>query len=87
MRIWNYELRITDVQTIEVPAGTKALSVAGQDGTLCLWATVPEPISSVHARIRVVIIGTGNPAPSNPGRFIGTAVIGFFVWHVFVEEP
>lgn len=83
-RIWKYELQITDLQPVEIPEGAELLSVANQNGRLCLWAMVDgdRPLETRH----IEIIGTGNPVPTDMGvdrRFIGTAVINPSVWHVF----
>lgn len=84
MKIYEYPLDITDLQVVQMPAGAKILSVASQNGTLCLWAMVVP-----HARLtdrRIEIIGTGYPIPEGTGiyrNFIGTVPIIPFVWHVF----
>jgi hypothetical protein len=83
-RIWKYTLAITDTQDIEMPSGARILSVANQNGELCLWALVPTANATKTRCIE--IIGTGNPISPNheaSRRFIGTAVINPFVWHVF----
>ena len=83
MVIWKFKLEITDVQVVRMPAGAKILSVANQDGNLCLWAMVHTESPNVDRKIE--ILGTGNPIPlyRAPRTFIGTAIIGRFVWHVF----
>ena len=82
--IWKYTLEITDTQTIEMPDGASILSVANQDGNLCLWAKV---IPSRRRTPRTIeIIGTGHAIEEShtiARRFIGSAVISPFVWHVF----
>ena len=99
MVIWKFELRITEVQEVLMPAGAELLSVADQHGNLCLWAMV-DP--SEHHQPRVIeIVGTGNPMQSRTDvelnssntvtesgarierKFIGTVVMNPFVWHVF----
>ena len=83
-RIWKYELQVTDMQPVEMPKGAELLSVANQNGTLCLWAKVDADKERETRHIE--IIGTGNPIPQDMGvdrRFIGTAVVNPFVWHVF----
>ena len=60
------------------------MSVANQDGTLCLWAMVDK--NSPKTDIEIEIIGTGNPILFSGDfrrAFIGTVIIGDFVWHVF----
>jgi hypothetical protein len=79
--IWKYELEITGEQDIEMPAGATILSVAGQNGKLCLWAYV-FPDNPLERR-RVEVHGTGNPMKPRDRKFIGTVLLGAFVWHVF----
>jgi|694.fasta_scaffold105227_8 hypothetical protein len=83
-RIWKYPLAITDIQAIDIPVGSRLLSVGNQNGTLCLWAIVPTQNAKEDRCIE--IIGTGNPVPEAIGltrRFIGTVIMNPFVWHVF----
>lgn len=84
MRIWKYELQIEDIQEVAMPQFAELLSVANQQGQLCLWAMVD---ASRSMAIRCIeIIGTGNPVAVDMGlerKFIGTAIVGHFVWHVF----
>lgn len=83
-RIWKFELQITDMQTKKMPVGAKILSVANQNGSLCLWAMCD---TKKPGEDRVIeIIGTGNPVHMDMGverTFIGTVVMNPFVWHVF----
>lgn len=84
MVIWKYVLEITDRQTLVMPAGAELLSVANQNGRLCLWALADPSKEKVPRCIEIV--GTGNPIPTNPEeirKFVGTVIIGPFVWHVF----
>lgn len=84
-KIWKYPLAITDVQRLSMPERAEILSVADQDGTLCLWAMVDT--HALREEVRTIeIIGTGNPISTPTGYarlFIGTAVMRPFVWHVF----
>jgi hypothetical protein len=84
MIVWKYVLKITDRQVLVMPDGAEILSVASQHGNLCLWAIVDEYKDKKERYIEIV--GTGNPLRVNPGfdrKFIGTAVVDPFVWHVF----
>lgn len=84
MVIWKFELLITDMQEVAMPVGAELLSVANQNGNLCLWAMVNP--SKVNQHRYIEIIGTGNPVYVDMGidrKFIGTVVINQFVWHVF----
>ena len=82
-KIFKYELKITDQQTIQMPLGATILSADQQAGGLYLWAEV-DPTNPPSDRT-FQIIGTGNPIPNvaTCRRFIDTVVIGAFVWHVF----
>lgn len=84
-KIWKYPLALTDVQLIPMPEKAEILSVADQDGTLCLWVMVDT--HALQEEVRAIeIIGTGNPIATPIGYarlFIGTAVMRPFVWHVF----
>ena len=84
MRIWKFPLNIQDVQSVSMPSGAAILSVANQNGTLCLWALV-DSRNGVSLRT-IEVIGTGHHIRSSEPyerKFIGTAVINPFVWHVF----
>jgi hypothetical protein len=86
--IWKFELRITDEQTVEMPALATLLSVAVQGNSLCLWALVNPDLPKCDYTF--AIYGTGHPVPggaANPGLFIGTALMPLLAWHVFLLEP
>ena len=85
--IWKYELKIVDKQVVDMPDSAGILSVAEQHGKLCMWAAVD---SSAPKRERVLYVaGTGGPLPGGMGAddatvlYVGTALIGSLVWHVF----
>ena len=82
MVIWKYQLQLRDRQKVSMPVASTLLSVANQRGTLCLWAMV-DPTNTNTVERDIEIIGTGNPIPDGRRSFIGTAVIGPFVWHAF----
>lgn len=86
--IYKYPLELVDYQTVEMPVGSKILSVADQGGVLCLWAHVTA--SNPSAKRMFEIAGTGKPFPPNDGAvrvFLGTVVMNPFVWHVFEKLP
>ena len=80
--IWKFPLALVDAYPVDMPRGARILSVADQNGTLCLWAEV-DPEAPCETR-RIRIVGSGHPVPQEPKlQFIGTAVQGPFVWHVY----
>ena len=84
MTIYKYALSIYDVQSVFMPKGAEILSVANQNGALCLWAIV-RPNEPMEER-DIELFGTGQEMPvgiSVERKFIGTVAIDPFVWHVF----
>jgi hypothetical protein len=82
-RIWKYILRLTDKQTLVVPANAEPLSAQVQDGEICVWVLVDldMPLNDVE----FYIYGTGNQLPEFIGNYISTCQLDGFVWHVFVN--
>lgn len=79
--IWKYDFEISDdYQVKEMPSGAEILRVASQDSVLTMWAMVIRKRALESRTFRVY--GTGQPiAPDD--RYIGTADIRPFVWHLF----
>lgn len=63
-----------------MPEDADLLHVAEQHGILCLWARVI-PTGQRQVSRRILIRGTGQPIWQQP--YVGTVLIGGFVWHVF----
>ena len=86
MRIWKWEIEVTDKQTLIMPAGAKMLDVQMQGATCCMWAQCDQnaPKEPRH----LAIYGTGNPMPDDPGRYIATFQMlqGTLVFHAFEIE-
>ena len=81
MIIWKYELAITEIQTLTIPCMAKILSVANQNGKLCLWVMV-QPANKTEER-NIEIIGTGRSISVANRKFLDTVIMNPFVWHVF----
>ena len=81
--IWKYPLTVTDYQSVRMPKGAEILSVADQQGELCVWALVD---SDAELEDRMFyIFGTGNSFNEViPMNFLGSVQQNVFVWHVFV---
>lgn len=82
LRIYKYPIGITGFQEVAMPKAARILSVANQNGTLCLWALCDSAQKEYVAR-QIEIIGTGHPISLNSREFIGTVIVEPFVWHVF----
>lgn len=81
-----YKYPLTDPCTVlELPAEAQVRYVGSQDGNFpTLWIELPaEP--QVHYLKTFEVRGTGYPFDG--GSYIGTAICGPFVWHVFEVKP
>lgn len=58
-KIYKYQLKIVDEQTVDMPANAKILTVQSQNGNPMLWALVNSATPPEEQTIR--IIGTGHP--------------------------
>lgn len=84
MRIWKWELLITDTNILSMPDGAKVLTVQMQGSTPKLWAMVDEKAPIVNRKFETY--GTGNPMPDSfLGAYVGTYQMynGSPVFHVF----
>lgn len=84
--IWRYLLPLTDEPVVRMPARSRVLSVGpprSGDSHLDLWALVDPTAADEGREFRIV--GTGNPMPTDCGRFVGTTYShgGALIWHVF----
>ncbi len=57
--IWKYQLLETEVQQIQMPAGTVILAAQNQYGTPFIWALVHTDRPTVTRKI--IMVGTGQP--------------------------
>lgn len=81
--IWKYALDIDhNTQAISMPSDAILRHTCGQDDTVTLWFEVIPFGESTTRWFRVY--GTGWPIDN--GDYLGTAIIGDFVWHVY-EVP
>jgi hypothetical protein len=93
--IWKFPIdldgpdgNITDRPLLAMPGGAEILTLKVQRGQPTLWAIVePEAPPETH---RLAIVGTGQPMPGGPARYLGTWLSdqdGTFVFHVFDLGP
>jgi hypothetical protein len=88
--IYKYDLQVTEVQTIELPAGAEILTVQMQHGMPQLWALI-DPNELGREPVGIVIIGTGHPiddAAIKLLKYINTFQVddGNFIFHVFQTQ-
>ena len=83
--IWKYPIEVVYRQEIGLPRGARVLSMQRHADGLVVWAEV-DPSAPVERR-GVRVVGTGLPIGEwrSNAAHIGTAILGPFVWHVFLE--
>ena len=71
--------------TVDMVYGAKVVHVAMQHGTITLWAIVEDHLPTQAYQYKV--IGTGHECPwLFEFEYLGTAMDGTYVWHVFLEK-
>jgi hypothetical protein len=70
-------------QRVILPSIANLLHVGAQEGRLFMWAQVQSDAIQLERRIHVY--GTGHAMGEAPGAYVGTAIVGPYVWHVFDE--
>lgn len=87
MVIYKYPLEITDYQFITVgDRKANPLSVAEQNGKLCIWVSLDENYAAGGETMEISIVGTGNRQCGALGDFVGTVLMSNgLVWHVFAN--
>jgi hypothetical protein len=83
VKIWKWQLDLTDTQGLSMPVGAEILSVQVQDRDIQLWALVDE--TQPNEWRFFAIHGTGQAMPEKPGKFLGTVQLNsnLVVLHVF----
>lgn len=84
MPIYKYPLdSVKKKQIIELPERAKALSVAEQNGVLVIYFNVDN--TRVRVNRAILVITTGDDAPTQLFKFVGTVPMdqGRYVVHVF----
>lgn len=83
VRIWKWEIEVTDQQTLMMPAKAKLLDVKMQGDSCCIWALCDEKAENEPRHL--AIYGTGNPMPGEPGEYVATFQMhgGSLVFHAF----
>lgn len=82
-QIWKYTIEAQDAIKVDMPVGSKVLSVQMQSGVPCIWVRV-DPRRIKEPRY-FVVRGTGHDFDGTEGKFVGTfqmAHLGL-VFHLF----
>lgn len=80
--IWKYQLSVNDQeQVFHIPGWGGVAHVADQADQVTVWCHVDTEKPEYLARF--LITGTGTKSPTNDFVFVGSALCGDFVWHVW----
>ncbi len=88
IKIWKYKLEIAQFQSIEMPEGSRILTLQMQMNIPCIWASVIPDQKKV--KVKIMTVGTGQRFNAdNLDRYIGTYQFkkDLTVYHVFTLKP
>lgn len=80
--IWKYKI---DGNNIEVPYGSKILSVANQNDVPVVWFDVDDDMIQMETWVICIVVTGGNIPTNNRAEFIGTILLhnGSDVLHIY----
>ena len=83
MKVFKYPLNINK-PIVEVPVGSKFLSVQAQKDSLMAWFLVDE-LQKNYTTVLFSIVGTGHDVPNDIGDFVSTVQMfeGSLMFHIF----
>jgi hypothetical protein len=87
-RIFKYQLEIKDEQTLELPVGSKILSVVNIGEKIYVYAIVNTE-QKTNETYLIVIHGTGHiVGETDDYTFLGTVIVfnGKLIWHIFYKR-
>lgn len=86
MRIWKYEIPVTDLIKLEIPENSKFLDVQVQDDKVVVWYLVRHT-EAPKKTVKFRIYGTGHFVEDSLQTYLGTFQLlgGAFVGHLFEE--
>lgn len=89
-KIWKYELDCNSIKEgqyvneFKIHHRATPLTVMTQDNKACLWCETEES-EPLDATLRVYVVGTGWGAVPAGVRYLGSVVMGSYVWHFYGE--
>lgn len=84
--IHKYNLRVVDIQTINLPKDAIILSIQNQNGSLSMWCLIDTNDEMTPRTFRV--IGTGERFEDEEAcAFLATVQCDHLVWHIFEQLP
>jgi len=92
LTVWKYALEPGVTRVDAAGWDRQVLHVHEHGGAVCIWLAVSDDGKTHPSFHRTAtgaaffrVIGTGDAEPSG-GRYVGTAHVGAFVWHVYLLD-
>lgn len=82
--IWKYKLCIGE-NALNLPLGSIIRYVGAHGGDICMWVEVDINRSQME-EVTLNVVGTGWAEIKPSDKYIGTAQVSVFVWHVYERE-
>ena len=79
--IYKYQIPITEVFILNLPAGAIPLVAKEVGAYSYLWVEVER--DNLLEDVVFYIVGTGHPKPDMATKYISTIFSGIFVWHLY----
>ena len=79
--IFKYSFNAGTRLEVDMPTGSTVVHVGEQNDDVTIWAQV-ESDNPKESRV-FNIVGTGRIIPTGLTRYLGTVLIGPYVWHVY----
>ena len=87
MKIYKYEIEVTDQQTLQLPQQAEILSIQLQDGKIVLWALVDDKCELIKDNRFIECYGTGHEIDdASELLFLDTIQYRGGVWHFFERK-
>jgi hypothetical protein len=80
-QMWKFKVSVTGITELTMPKNAKIVHVDNQHDEICMWALVTP--SRVEETRYFEVIGTGQNFGISHREYVGTVLVGRFVWHVF----
>lgn len=71
---------------VSAPVDSKPISVGIQGPSICVWFECEPNNPTKEIAFTLYCVGTGHGVVPENCRFLGTVVVGQYVWHYYVEQ-
>ena len=85
--VWKFPIEVGPgfITVLEMPKGSRLLTVQRQGSVYCLWAEVDADPEAPKTERLIHSVRTGGPFTDSPSEYVTTVFEGPFVWHIYDE--